>query len=580
MRLASRKFSVTGLLVAVGTFALLAAGCGSTTSAPSGPTDLDANQVFHYQEAGASDIATMDPDIVQDANSVPFIDLVYDQLVTQDQNLNIIPWAATKWDITNGGTTYTFHLRNNLKFSNGTPETAQDFAYSINRSQNPCLASPVNGYLAGLNGALLLKDAATFFAEKCTNGTISGSIQTLIGDSIQTPDNQTLVLTLSSPAAYFLETLTYPTSYALDPAVVGSDITNEKWQDSLSTGATGQGTGGMYYVSSWDHQAGQLVLKPNPNFWGISAGYKPFLKEIDLTVFKDADTAYAAYQAGQFDIGFPTTQLLAQAKTQPDFHQSSILEFSGFVFNWTKPPFDNLDARIAACLAINRDTIAHDIAKDASLPSWHIVPQGMPGYNPSIVGPDNTTATAGDPTKAKAHWATYLSTAGASAKKSWEYLFVSASTTQRNTAQALQGMWQDTLGVTVSLLKGEDFNTWLSDDSAGNFTATRFAWLDDYPDPQDFLSLLFHTGASYNSQKASIPAADTLMDQADVNTNTTQRLQQYNQAEQQIVNQVGFCPGTAPLQFWQSRQYLNAWTLNGGGLTSLPTWAKTYVKKH
>jgi ABC-type oligopeptide transport system substrate-binding subunit len=90
-------------------------------------------------------------------------------------------------------------------------------------------------------------------------------------------------------------------------------------------------------------------------------------------------------------------------------------------------------------------------------------------------------------------------------------------------------MWQDTLGVTVTL-KGEDFNTWLSDDAAGNFTATRFAWLDDYPDPQDFLSLLFHTGATYNSQKATIPAADALMDKADVNTNTTERLQQYNQA--------------------------------------------------
>ena len=575
MRLGLRKLSLPGLIAALGAVALLAAGCGTPTS--TGPANLAKNQVFQYNfpTGGSGDIATLDPDITTDANSITVGYLIYDGLQVLDQNLKLENWGAKSVETSSDGLTVTYHLRDNQKFANGTPVTSKNYAFSINRTLNPCLASPVSYYLFNIKGA------AEFASETCKDGTITNSsgpvVTTLIGSSINTPDDKTLVPTLTGPAAYFLQAMTYPTSYAIDPNVVGSDITSEKWLDQL---ATGVGTSGMYQVKTWDHSGGKIVLVPNKNWWGLSAGKKPFLTEIDFTLFKDSDTAYAAYQAGQFDIGFPTSQLLAQAKTQPDFHQQGTLTYYGINFNWGKAPFDNLDARVAACLAINRDQLNSSILKGAAIPHWNIVPKGMPGYNPNITGPDGVTSTAGDPATAASHWAAYKSAAGAAAVNNFSYLYVASSTSSKQLAEAVQNMWQQALGVTVTL-KGEDFNTYLQDSNSGNFIATRFGWLDDYPDPQDFLTLLFSSTAQYNSQKASVPAADTLMAQADANsTDNTARLQQYNQAEQLLVNNVATCPLYQSQNFYQLRTYVHNWTQSSGAFTPDDSWIATYITNH
>ncbi len=572
MRLGFRKMSLPGLIAALGAVALLAAGCG--TSTPTGPSNLAKNQVFKYNfpTGGSGDIATLDPDIMSDSGSITVGYLVYDGLVELDQNLNVENWGAKSVGISSDGITYTFHLQSGQTFANGTPVTAQDYAYSINRTLDPCLASPVSYYM------FEIKDASTMANQTCKNGVISNGtspvISTIIGDSITTPDSNTLVITLTKPAAYFEEAMTYPVTWAIDPTVVGSDPTSEKWLDTL---ATGVGTSGMYQVAKWDHTGGSIVLKPNPKWWGLSQGKKPYLTEIDFTLFKDSDTAYSAYQAGQFHVGFPTAQRLAQAKTQPDFHQSGTLTYYGIGFNWTKAPFTNQDARQAACLAINRDQLNSAVLKGAVIPHWNIVPKGMPGYNPNITGPDGVTATAGDSTKAAAHWATYLSTAGASAVKTWSYLYVSSSTSSKQLAEAIQNMWQTALpGVTVTL-KGEDFNTYLQDSNSGNYIATRFGWLDDYPDPQDFLTLLFSTTAQYNSQKASVPSADTLMAAADANSNQAQRITAYNQAEQQLVTAVATCPLYQGQNQYQVRSCIHNWSQNASATTPQDSWVATYI---
>ncbi len=573
-----RKFSLPGLVIGIGTIALLAAGCGGSTNSGS-PSNLAKSQVFNYNlpSGGSGDIATLDPNIVQDANSATVIYLTFDGLVTLDQNLNIEDWAAKSVNVSSDGITYTFHLRDGLAFSDGTPITSKNFAYSIDRTLNPCLASAVSYYL------YTIKDAQTYSGQTCKNGTItnpSGAvITTIIGDSVATPDDKTLVITLAKPAAYFMDAMTYPTSYAVEPSVIGSDITSENWLNTITQGASGQGTSGMYYVQTWDHTSGKIVLKQNPHWWGLTQGKKPYLTEVDFTLFKDADTAYAAYQSGQFDVGFPTTQLVSQARGQPDFHETGTLTYYGVDFNWTKPPFTDLNARKAFCLAINRDALNSSVLKNTVQIHWNIVPKGMPGYNPSVTGPDGVTATTGDPAKAAADWNTYKATLNGAAVPSVTYLYVSGSTAQKQLAEALQAEWQQALGVTVAL-KGEDFNTFVSDTTAGNYIATRFGWLDDYPDPQDFLTLLFSTTAQYNSQKASVPAADALMAQADQESDKTKRMQLYNQAEQLLINNVATCPMYQTLLFYQVRQYVHNWNQNSGAQTPLDAWVATYISSH
>jgi peptide/nickel transport system substrate-binding protein/oligopeptide transport system substrate-binding protein len=575
MRLGFGKLTLPGAAVLLGTLGLLAAGCG--TPANTGPK-LAASQVFQYNfpTGGSGDIATMDPDIVGDANSATVIAMTYDGLVTQKADLSVEPWGATSWEISPDGLTYTFHIRPGQSFSNGTPVTSKNYAYSMDRTLNPCLASGVAYYLWEL------KDGSAFSNEKCVGGAPAAAagqttpvISTLIGDSIQTPDNNTLVLTLAQPAAYFLEALTYPCSYALDPSVIGNDITSEKWTDTLTQGTTGQGTSGMFYVSQWDHQAGKLVLKVNPHWWGK----KPTLTEVDFTEFKSSDTAYKAYQAGQFDVGFPTPALLAAAKTQPDFHQVGTLTYFGIDFNWKKAPFDNLDARVAFCLAINRDQLNTSILKGADTPHWNIVTKGMPGYNPNVTGPDGVTSTTGDQAKATSHWQAYTATLGGKSAPAVSYLYVTGSTASQQLAEALQAQWQQALGVNVAL-KGEDFNTYLSDSGSGNYIISRFGWLDDYPDAQDFLTLLFDTKAQYNSQGASVPAADALMEAADANSNQAQRITNYNQAEQMLINQVATCPLYQGNSNYQVRSYVHGFFIEAGAQTPNDAWQSMYIAAH
>src|SRR5579864_156629 len=114
MRLGNRKLWIPGLLASLGTVALLIAGCGSTT--PSGPT-LAKSQVFNYNYPdGATDIATMDPQQVQDTGSYGVVQLVFDGLIEQDQNLAVEMWGAKSVDVSSDGLTYTFHLRSGQAF--------------------------------------------------------------------------------------------------------------------------------------------------------------------------------------------------------------------------------------------------------------------------------------------------------------------------------------------------------------------------------------------------------------------------------------------------------------------------------
>jgi oligopeptide transport system substrate-binding protein len=582
MRLGLRKLTLPGLAVSLGAIALLAAGCGSSSS--TGIANLAKQQVFNqiFPLGGASDITSFDPDLATDSASIVPIQYVFSGLVTLDKDLKVENWDAKKIDISADGLTYTFHIRDGVKFSNGKAVKASDYAYSINRSANPCYASTVSGYVGNI------KDAATFSAENCKDSVISAAdgqtspvIQTLIGDSLVAVDDKTLKITLDAPAAFFLAALSYPTSFAIDQTVVGSDLTSEKWLDTLAQGPTGQGGSGMYYVSFWDHSTG-IHMKANPNWWGYVKGTKPYVQEIDLNFFKDADTAYAAYQAGQFDYGNPTVANIAQAKTESDFHQYSNLTYYGINFSW-KPsdanPFSNLDARVALCLALNRDQLNTSILKGIVQPTWGIVPKGMPGAQPGIKGPDGVTDTKGDVDKAKAHWATYVASLGGKPAPAMTYLYSASSGSAKRLAEALAAQWNQNLGITVTP-HPEDFTTYLHDSNSGNYQIARFAWGADYPDPQDFLTLLYASDAAYNTEKENVPEADRLMKAADTEKDNTKRIQEYNQAEQLLVTNVATCPLYQNTAFYQVRSYVHGYSESAEGYLALDELAKMYIESH
>ncbi len=581
MRLGIRKVTLPGLFAAAGTLALLLSACGSTTGAQAtqgnGPAK-GANQkitLYWASGGGSQDITTLDPGTAQDTSAIPVVNQVFDQLVTLDANLQPELWGADKLTISTDGTVYTFHIRPNQKFADGTAVKASDYAFAINRSANPCLASPTGGYLTPL------KDGPAYIGESCGSDgkTVVGAIQTLIGDSIVADDSaSTLTLTLSAPAGYFEEALSYPTASPIEQSVLSDGLgADGKWTDQL---ASGKGNSGMFNVKTWDH-AGNLDLVPNPNWWGVKAGKKINFTEVDYKIFESVDTEYSTYQSdptAAFVDAIPSGQLAA-AKSDSDYKTGPILEFGGLEMNYNIKPFDNKDARLAFCEVINRDSVSTNITKGATQPSWHIVPQGMPGYNANLQGPDGVP-TAGDLSKAQAHWAAYTATLNGAKPPVVKLSFNFASATNKTFAEYLQSTFDSAFTGANVQLDQTAWSTILQEEDSKTLQLFRFGWLADYPDAQDFLTLLFDTTAPYNLGNISIPAADQLMEAADkmfLPSQQDQRNQMYNQAEQLILNDGGFCPYAAYSNYYKLRPWVYGLTETAQAMFTNDQWANGYL---
>jgi oligopeptide transport system substrate-binding protein len=554
-------------------FAMLLVACGGTTTTPpgsSGPTKAAANkQIAILPESGVSDIATFDPGLSTDLPSIAAIDLVFTGLVQLDDNLKVQPQLAASYSEGADGLTWTFHLRPNLKFSDGTPLTSADVAYSIDRALQPAEKSPVGPiYLA------LIKDSDKL---------VAGKIKTIIGDSVMTPDPSTVVLVANKKASYFLDALTYSCSYVLEKSLVDK-YGNTKFTDHLTEG----GGDGPFKVASYTH--GQnIIFVPNPNYYGPI----PQLAKVVYPFYKDADTVYKAYQVGQVDSsGIPSANLAEARKLTNEYKQVPQLWISYYAMNFLVKPFDNIKIRQAFELAINKDLIVQTVWKNSLIPSNHIVPKGMPGYTPNLTGPDGVASTAGDPTKAKALFTAGLQEEGMTLATvpPIRLTYPSGSKDSDNEVAALQQMWQNVLGVSVKA-DPIDFNKLLSEITAAtnNPKGLQFwgiGWIADYPDPQDWTTLQFDKGVPNNnanygqnntSDAAQQQAVQQQLEAADINPDQNARLQAYMQAEQQLVNDVAWLPMEQVTNNFLRKPCLAGVVDNPQDLTPPNDWGAVYI---
>ena len=558
--------------------AMLMVACGSTGgngngSSSGGSKAPQAQQNLVYPEAGVSDIATFDPGLSTDFPSITAIDMVFTGLVQLDDNLKVQPQEAASYSEGSDGLTWTFHLRPNLKFSDGTPLTSQDVVYSIDRALQPAEKSTVGPiYLA------LIKDS-----EKL----VAGKIKTIIGDSLMTPDPNTVVIVTNKKASYFLDALTYSCSYTIEKSLI--DKYGKNFADHLTEG----GGNGPFKVSKYLHGP-EIDFVPNPNYYGP----KPQLSMVKFPFYKQADTTYRAYQVGQVDISGVPSANLAQAKTLPNgqYRQVPQLWINYYAMNYLVKPWDNINIRQAFELAINKDQIVHSVWKDTYIPTYHIVPKGMPGYDPNLTGPAGVTATSGDTTKAKALFQQGMQQEGWTSVSQIPPItlyYPSGSTESDNEVAALQQMWQNVLGVSVKA-QPTDFNKLLDDITAATNNPKGIgmwgiAWIADYPDPQDWTTLQFDKGVPNNNTNygqnnsanaAQQQATQQLLEQADVNPDQTTRLQQYNQAQQQLVNDVAWLPMEQVTNTFVLKPYVKGAVFNPQDLTPPDDWAAIYIAAH
>ena len=575
------KKLVTRLLpTCLALMAMLLVACGGTTSTTTTASQKApaAQQVLNFPfENAIPDLKTMDPALSTDAASIAGIDLIYTGLVQFDDNLKVQPQLASSYVLGSDGLTWTFHLRPNLKFSDGTPLTSADVVYSINRALLPATKSVVGPtYLA------LIKDSDKLNA---------GKIQTIINDSLLTPDANTVVIIANKKASYFLDALVYSTSYVVEKSVIEQYGAN--WTDHLSDNG-GQGGDGPFKVQSWTRGT-NITFVPNPNYYGPH----PQVQKLIYAFYKDTGTNFKAYQAGQTDysLGVPTSDLAtARALPNNQFMLIPQLWINYYTMNYLVKPFDNIHIRQAFDLAVNKDLIVHSVWKDTLIATNHIVPKGMPGYSSNLTGPDGVTGTSGDTTKAKALLQQGLTEEGwtsVSQMPPVTLTYSSGNPDEDNEVAALVQMWQNTLGVSVKAAP-EDFNKLLTDSEAAlnNPKGLQFwgiAWIADYPDPQDWTTLQFGAGAPYNQinygQNHSTDAVQQQQTQqalaaADVNPDQTSRLQAYNQAEQQLVNDVAWLPMEQVAVAQVLKPYVKGMVFNPQLLIPPNDWGNIFIATH
>jgi oligopeptide transport system substrate-binding protein len=521
----------------------------------------DSEQILRIP-IGPSDFATLDPALVQDGGEIGAVQTIFTGLVQFNDRGLVKDQLAASHAISSDGLTYTFTLRANLKFSDGTPLTAQDVAYSINRTLSPATQSPVTNYLS------LIKDYDKM---------VSGQLPTLIGDSLLVKDAQTFVIVLKQPAVYFLQTLTYPTSYVVERKLI--ERYGKDWTDHLTQG----GGDGPFKVGSYSHTLG-LEVVPNQFYYG----HHPRLQRIAYSISGDTNTTYQAYLSGQYDQTSIPSVKLDYAKTRPDYIHVPSLILRVVQLNYAIKPFDVLKIRQAFDVALNRNLISEHLLRGVVTPTHRYIPAGMYGANPrEVAGPDGTTNTSGERVKAIELLRQGLQEGGY--KSISDLPPITLSTTNGldalKMANVLADEWENTLGITVHI-NPIDPNLYDQAYGAGKLQAWVFGWGADYPDPHDWLAVFFGRGGDYNNmhygQNSSPVAADQQATQqaimrADTMTNLNERARAYNDIEQKLANETAWIPLYQPSSNYLQSPRLHGMVENPLGNIDPEDWNAIYI---
>jgi len=522
-----------------------------------------------------SDIATLDPALAYDVWSFQAQQLIFPTLVTWDSNLMVIPWVAQRMPtITDGGLVYTFHLRSGVRWTDGEPIDAYTFAYSLNRTLDPCVDNALSGglafYLYAIKGATAFNNTPCPVAANSFNPTDPNS---LVGSSIQVVDPLTLRITLEKPYAYFLAELMTPAAMAVPKQLI-TTYGFKQWTNHL----IGFG-GNMFELTTWDHQ-GHLNVAQNPSFFQA----KTRVKEVDFTIYPNAQAEWNDYLGGRIMIGGPSIADYPNAKGRSDLHISPNLALDYLQPNWARAPFDDVTARQAFALAIDKTALATGPRNGAVIASNHLIPQGNPGYYPNLKGVANAPLT-GDPARALQLITQYAQAkcGGVIASCPPVEFWSMNNATWRAITPMLLSQWSAALGGYPITVHTTDFPTLLNaifGPAASSPQLYTIGYAADYPDPQDWTSLQFspsYANLGANLGHVNDTQANSILDAADVNQNPTSRFAEYQQAEQILVQDVAWITIEQQQQLLAYTPKLKDYAQTAYGYPTYQTWQTMYL---
>ena len=457
-----------------------------------------------------SDPPTLDPHITTDSTSAVIVNEVFGGLVTITPDIEIAPDIAEDWDISPDGKVFTFRLRQDAKFHDGRPVVAEDFRWSLERAADPLTESPVADlYLSDVVGV----------ADK-----LNGKADTIQG--LRVIDDHTLELTIDAPKSYFLAKLTYPTAFVVDRKNVEGNKNSWVFEPN--------GTG-PFRLERYD--IGEtIILGRNENY---HLG-PPFLDEVEfilsggdpMLMYENDEIHITGLGLADLErVQDPANPLRSELATAPP---GFTVSFIGM--NLDQPPFDDVKFRQALNYAVNKDEIATTALSDLVVPAIGVIPPGFPSYNPDLKG------YGYDPEKAKRLLSE--SRYGADSDSIPRITLSIAGNFGASVGLDMEVMlrsWQETLGVEVEIQQTE-WATFLQDVHQRRFQMFALAWSADYPDPQDFLDILFHSESANNWGNYNNREVDSLLEKARVEPDQSARSQQYNLIEQLIVDDAPWVP--------------------------------------
>jgi oligopeptide transport system substrate-binding protein len=451
--------------------------------------------------------------------------LAFSGLVSFDPKLSLTPDLAAAWDVNDDGTVYTFHLRENAKFHDGRPVKAQDVIYSWERAADPALKSETA--LTYLGDILGIKDIADGKAEHASG--------------LTAVNDHTLQVTIDAPKPYFLYKLTFPTAFVVDQKNVES---GDEWYRQPN------GTG-PYKLTEWKSME-SIVYEANPDFY---LG-KPSIPYVVYQLY--SGVGLRLYEANEIDMtgAGPYSADRFLDPTEP-LHNELVtgvnLCTSYVTFDTTRPPFDDANVRKAFTMAFDRQKYIDVLLNGHALPANGLYPPGLPGFNTELKG------LPYDPEQAR-QLLQQSKYGGPEGLPPIVFTDLGTGTNVGADVAAMAQMWEQNLGVTITVENLEP-NFYYDQIYAGNHGQLfSGGWCADYPDPENFADVLFHSGSQQNNGGYSNPGLDMLLEQARVEQDVDKRMAMYQQAEQMLVDDAAALWTTHSLAYQLVKPYVKGYS--------------------
>ncbi len=488
-------------------------------------TSALAQSVFH--RGNGAEPETLDVHKMPDVVGMNIALDLFMGLMTYDAKGEVVKGLAESWTVSEDGKVYTFKLRRDAKWSDGSPITAEDVAFSWLRTLDPKTKSDYAYFMWPL------ENGEDFSTGKLTDASKVG---------VKAIDSHTVQATLRSPTAYFIQMLAHPSTYPVSKKNV--EANGDDWVKAgkmVSSGA---------YTLAEHVPNGHVKVVKNPNFYDAAS------VKVDTVMFhvtENKEQELQRYRAGELHVteSLPSTQVALVRKNYPD--EVRVAPYYGtyyYAFNTTKAPWkDNPKLRAALSLTIDRDFIAEKILGTGETPAYTFTPPNTANYkNPTVSWAKMTQKERDDLAKK------LFAEAGYDVKKPLQVeIFYNTSENHKRIAVAMAGMWKEKLGIEATLTNQEWKVFLKSRDSKDYSGVARGSWIGDYNDANNFVELFRSDLGNNNISGFASPKLDELVKASTAEKDPAKRAALLAEAELLAIEN----HAVAPIYFYTSKRMVS-----------------------